>query len=260
MKCKELLHYLESLYPPSFAEDWDNVGLLVGDEEKEISRVFLALDVTDETLAAASAFGADLMITHHPMIFGGIKQVNAGNYLGRRIIKMIKEDISCYAMHTNFDICGMADLSADCLQLSHTEVLDVTFDDGERKEGIGRVGILPRPMTLKVCAAFVKEALKLNHVTVYGDLEQEICRAAISTGSGKSMVAQAISRGAQVLITGDIDYHTGIDAPAKGIAVIDAGHYGTEYIFIDNIRQVLGKKFPGLQVEGMPVKEPFAWL
>lgn len=260
MKCKKIIQTLERLYPPSFAEDWDNVGLLVGDEEAEISRIFLALDVTDETLNSAVNFHADLMITHHPMIFSGIKQVNAGNYLGRRIIKMIKEDISCYAMHTNFDICGMAELSAGYLQLTDTSVLDVTFEDSGRAEGIGRVGTLPRRMTLRECADFVKKALNLSHVTVYGDMEQSLERAAVSTGSGKSMVAKAISSGAEVLVTGDIDYHTGIDAPSRGIAIIDAGHYGTEAMFIDFMRQVLAKEYPQLSVEGMPVKEPFTWI
>ena len=149
MKCKEIIEILEKEYNPSFAESWDNVGLLAGDREREVKKVFLALDVTDETLKAAIDFGADMMITHHPLIFSGMKRVVAEDFIGRRIIGLIGNHISYYAMHTNFDILGMADLSADILKLTDREVLEVTFEEGERREGIGRIGSLPCKMTLK---------------------------------------------------------------------------------------------------------------
>ena len=126
MKCKEIIAKIEETYPKERAESWDNPGLLVGDEEQEVKKVFLALDVTDETLEAAVQAGADLMITHHPLIFFGMKQVTAQDFIGRRIIKLIQNGISYYAMHTNFDILGMAELSADYLCLSEREILKVT--------------------------------------------------------------------------------------------------------------------------------------
>lgn len=248
---------MEKRYPPSLAESWDNVGLLIGDEDKEVKKIFLALDATSEAIEKAKGYGADMMITHHPLIFSGIKRINAKNYLGCRIIELIKQDISYYAMHTNFDICCMAELSADYIQLSSRFVLEVTYEDGNRKEGIGRVGMLPHEMSLRECAGFVKENLRLPHVRVYGDMNQMIRTAAISTGSGKSMIDIAAASDAQVLITGDIDYHTGIDAPAKGIAIIDAGHYGTEYIFINYMKRELEQEFPMIAVEGMSVKQPY---
>lgn len=130
MKCKDIIEILEREYNPSFAESWDNVGLLAGDREREVKRVFLALDVTDETLKAAIDFKADMMITHHPLIFSGMKRVVAEDFIGRRIIGLISSHISYYAMHTNFDILGMADLSGDFLRLSDREVLEVTFEEG----------------------------------------------------------------------------------------------------------------------------------
>lgn len=260
MKCKEIMKKLEEKYPLSFAESWDNSGLLAGRQEKEVHRIFVALDATDEVIDCAVSFQADMLITHHPLIFTALKQINDRNYIGNRLIRLIQNDISYYAMHTNFDVCGMADLSASYLKLSDTSVLEVTYEDANKKEGIGRVGMLPQPMTLEECAAYVKEKLQLSHVMLYGKKEQQVQNAAISTGSGKGMVDAAVLAGAQVLITGDIDYHTGIDAPAKGVAVIDAGHYGTEYIFIAHIKGVLEELFGSIQVGCMEISEPYSLI
>lgn len=172
MKCKEIIESLEQKYAPDFAESWDNVGLLVGDKEKEVHKIFLALDVTDESLEMAIKEQADMIITHHPLIFSAMKKVTTDNFIGRRIIKMIQHDISYYAMHTNFDILGMADLSADFLNLKDREILEVTYSDANRTEGLGRVGNLAQKMSLEECADFVKTQLKLPSVTVYGDLEK----------------------------------------------------------------------------------------
>src|SRR5699024_9127063 len=118
MKCRDIISKIEEKYPVSFAESWDNTGLLVGDQEREVRKVFLALDVTDETLEAAVRAGADMMITHHPMIFSGMKRVTADDFIGRRVIRLIENHMCAYAMHTNFDVLGMAELSADYLGLS----------------------------------------------------------------------------------------------------------------------------------------------
>ena len=177
MKAYELISWLEKKYPASTAEEWDNVGLLVGNDEKEISHIFLALDLTEE--------------------------------------------------------------------------------DENHVQGFGRVGRLPHKMTLREYACLVKESLKLGDVKVYGDLEKEVERAAICTGSGKSMIQEAIAAGADVYVTGDIDHHTGIDTVAQGLAIIDAGHYGTEYIFMDAMKKELKEAFSSLNVTCAEVKSPY---
>ena len=125
MKCKDIIKWLEEKYPVSYAEDWDNVGLLVGSDEKEVKKVFLALDLTEETLGEAVSLGADMIITHHPMIFSGIKKINNHSFTGRRILSLVEHGISYYAMHTNYDVKGMASLSAEYLKLQDTRVLSV---------------------------------------------------------------------------------------------------------------------------------------
>lgn len=260
MRCKEIMNWIEERYPVSYAEEWDNVGLLVGRDDKEVACVFLALDLTDEVLKQAEEAGADLIITHHPMLFSPVKKINNQSVNGRRILKLIREDISYYAMHTNYDVMGMADLSAEYLQLKETEVLDVTVASEKGPEGFGRVGELPREMSLRECALFVKEQLSLPDVRVYGDPGQPVRRAAVCTGSGKSMIRQALEAGADVYVTGDIDHHTGIDTAAEGMGLIDAGHYGTEYIFMEAMRQALGSAFPGLRIAMAPVRVPYLLL
>lgn len=256
MKCQELLEAIEARYPREYACDWDNVGLLAGEREKEVQTVYVALDATNEVIEAAVQAGADLLLTHHPMIFGSIKRVTTDDYAGARLIRLIQNGISCYAMHTNYDVCGMAELSAKMLGLSDTSVLEEVLGG----EGIGRVGRLPGAMTLKECAELVKERFGLPNVKVFGELEQNVEQAAISPGSGKSMVGPALLAGAEVLITGDIDHHTGIDLKDQGLAIIDAGHYGIEHIYIEDIKQFLGEMFPELTVITAEIQQPFTVL
>lgn len=259
MKCDEIIKILEAKFPSSCAMSWDNVGLLVGRRDKEVKKILTALDVTEETIAQAKAFGADMIISHHPMLFSGIKQVTSDTVTGRKVIELIKNDISCMAMHTNFDVKGMADLNAESLELQDTRVLMVTGEDESgRPEGIGRIGHLRKPMPLQDVGAFVRDKLELEAVRVYGRAYGNIEQIAVSGGSGKSAVPCALEAGVQVLVTGDIDYHTAIDAAAEGLCIIDAGHYGTEMIFIPYMCEKLKQLFPELEVQTAEICQPFA--
>ena len=145
-------------------------------------------------------------------------------------------------MHTNFDVAVMADLSAERILLQQPETLDVTLIEDGRELGIGKVGMLSHKMTVEEVAEFVKEKFELPDVKVFGDLHKVVQRAAISPGSGKSEIKPALLKHAEVLITGDIDHHDGIDAVAQGLCIIDAGHYGLEHIFIPFMKEYLEKR------------------
>lgn len=259
MICKEIIKIIENAYSRAYALEWDNVGLLAGRDDKEVQRIYVALDATDEVIDAASAYHANMLITHHPLIFSGLKRINNQDFIGRRIIKLIQNDISYYAMHTNYDVKGMAALSGEKMQFKEAEVLEVTAEDPETNllEGIGRITELTSPITLQVCCQKVKEAFQLNEVKVFGELGQKVQRIAICPGSGKSVIPEALKRNADVLITGDIGHHEGIDANAQGLAVIDAGHYGIEHIFIEDMKQYLEKNLEGVEVIAAPVRHPF---
>lgn len=253
MKCQEIIERIEKRYPREYACDWDNPGLLAGDREQEVDTVYIALDATDEVIEGAVSSGAQLLLTHHPMIFSGIKSVTADDYTGRRLIRLIRAGLSYYAMHTNYDVLGMAELAAGMLDLTDTRVLEEVRDG----EGIGRTGRLSTPMTLEACAQLVKERFSLPNVKIFGELNKMVSTAAISPGSGKSMARPALEAGVDVLISGDIDHHTGIDMADCGMAVIDAGHYGIEHIYIEDMRKFLERELPALKICTAPIRQPF---
>ena len=144
MKLRDIIKQLDKDFPFNWAMEWDNIGLLVGDMEADINKVFLNLDVTDEAVAEASLWGADLILTHHPLLFSPARTVTEQDFIGRRIRRLIKEDINYIAMHTNFDIAKMADLNAADLQLLDPRILDVTGEDASGNPvGLGRVGEVP---------------------------------------------------------------------------------------------------------------------
>ena len=259
MQCKALIEKLETLSPRSFAEAWDNVGLLAGRYEKEIHTVMIALDATDEVVEEAVRKNADLLLTHHPLIFSARKSINDGDFIGKRLLTMLQHDMCYYAMHTNFDVMGMADAAADEIGLFDRVVLDVTYEDDISKEGIGRLGKLPGKCTLEACGERVKQIFGLESVKIFGESERIVEKAAICPGSGKSVIDKAAAMGADVLITGDIDHHSGIDAMAMGVSVIDAGHYGLEKIFIPYMEDFLKRECRELTVLRAREKNPF-WI
>lgn len=269
MKCREVIRRLEALAPISCACEWDNVGLLAGWQEKEIHRIFIALDATDDVVDRGVMLGTDLLITHHPLIFRPLKAIQDGDFISRRILKMIGAGINYYAMHTNFDAAPgcMADEAANRLGLVNQQVLEVLgrmeISGEEAEYGIGKVGLLPSPMVLKDLAQLVKERFGLPFLSVYGldGVAEPVMRVAVVPGSGKDSIPMALAAGAQVLITGDIGHHAGIDAAANHLAILDAGHYGLEHIFIDFMEKYLKKEFGGsLEIQKAPILFPAALI
>lgn len=240
MNCKQVMDLIEEVYPLSAACEWDNSGLQAGRLERSVSRIFVALDATPDIIDQAVAKKADMLITHHPLLFSPLSSVTDDHYIGKRVIRLIQSDISCYAMHTNYDSCRMADLACERIGLENTS----SFND----EGIGRAGTFSKPLSLEALCDRVRTAFSLPQVVVYGNAPQKITRAAVVPGSGKSLVDEAAACGAEVLLTGDIGHHDGIDAAAKGIAVIDAGHYGLEHIFIEDMASFLENHLSGVVV------------
>lgn len=257
MLCKEIIRVIEQRYPRTAALDFDNVGLLAGRSKKEVKRVYLALDATDDIIGRAVDSGADMLVTHHPLIFSPLKRVTDEDFVSRRILRLIQNDIAYYAMHTNYDVLGMAGLAEKILNIRDASVLDVISEDSEKEEGIGRIGRLEKEMTLEECSVMVKHKLNLGSVRVFGDMKKHVRMLAVSPGSGKSAIKPAVKKGADVLVTGDIGHHDGIDAVEQGLAVIDAGHYGTEYIFIEDMKRFFEKEFPDLEIITAPVLHPF---
>lgn len=260
MECEKVIDILQKQAAETYALEWDNVGLLVGSRDKEVKKIYIALDATDEAIKEAIEQGADMLLTHHPLIFRGIKRVTQDDFIGRRVMELVRADISYYAMHTNFDVMGMAEISAEKMGLADAVPLEETCVEAGASQGIGRVGSFAKQMTLGECAACVKSAFGVERVKVFGDFEKKVKRAAICPGSGGSDVKYALLAGADVYITGDIDHHTGIDAVAQGMAVIDAGHYGVEQIFIEFMADYIRRHIPGVEAVAQGRVEPFYYV
>lgn len=256
MLCSKIISVLEASFPTAYALSWDNVGLLAGRADKEIQKIYVALDATDEVIEEAVRERADMILTHHPLIFSPMKRITDQDFIGRRIVKLLQHDISYYAMHTNYDVLRMAELTAGMLELQNAEVLEVTAEVPS-VQGIGRVGDLSSVMMVDALCERVKEVFGVPQIKVFGDLKRQVHRAAIAPGSGKSVIGTAIDKEAEVLITGDIDHHDGIDAVARGLVILDAGHYGIEHIYIRDMEQFLQKHFPDIQTVTAGIQHPF---
>ena len=254
MVCQDIIKVLEILSPPEYAMEWDNVGLLVGRREKTIHKVLIAVDATMEVVDWAIDNKVDMIITHHPMIFSSLKKVNDDTVLGRKLISLIREDIACYAMHTNYDTKGgMARNAADMLGIKNQEVLEETLN----QEGIGQIGLLDKTMTVEELSVFTKEIFDLENVMIYGDKKKKVDKIGVCPGSGKSVISEAVKKNVQCLITGDIGHHEGIDAVELGLAIIDASHYGMEKIFMEHIYNYLKGYLKDVELYTMDTGVPF---
>ncbi len=241
MKLKDIINTFNELAPIQYSESWDNPGLLVGDDEKDVSSVYIALDATSDVIEEAHDKNADLILTHHPLIFHPVRRVSGDNYVGKRILKIIQYDMSLFTMHTDFDITCMANEAAARLSLIEAKVLEPTLSEDF---GIGAMGYLKEDLSLKELAEMTKTVFDIDNVRVYGDLEETMVKVAVLPGSGSQGIDAACIEGCDVLITGDIGHHDGIDALEKGINIIDAGHYGIEKLFISFMSEYISKKMP----------------
>ena len=215
MNCRELITFLETEVPLETAEGWDNPGFLVGDKDKEIKKVLVVLDITNEVVDYAIDQKADFILAHHPIIFSKINKCTSDDFLQKKLLKLIRHDICAYGMHTCYDV------------------------------SVGEY------------AKKVKEAFSLENVMVFGNLDTKISKLAVVPGSGRSMISEAKSTGADVFLTGDIGHHEGLDAVDMGMCVIDAGHYGLEQVFIDDMKDLIRTHFSDMNVITYKAGSPY---
>lgn len=218
-----VVQWMEKLAPKHYAMEKDAIGLQLGTLNKQIKHVLVALDVTEEVVQEAIRLEVDLIIAHHAIIYRPLQHIRTDTPVGRIYEKCIKHDIAVYISHTNLDSAagGVNDMLSEALQLHQTVPLQEI--QGE-SYGLGRVGRLAEPLSLHMLAEQVKQAYDVSFARVIGDLQRSVHKVAVLGGSGSRYVKHALFAGADVLITGDIDYHTAHDALAAGLAIIDPGH------------------------------------
>lgn len=234
MLANELIETYENFCPQDLSLEGDISGLQIGSLQKDIKRVMIALDIRETTVAEAIDKKVDLIIVKHAPIFRPLKDLVADNAQTRIYLDLIKHDIAVYVSHTNIDVVegGLNDWFCQLLGLSDTEVLTETKEG----QGIGRVGNLAetslQDLALKVKQVFNLDGLRL---VTYGDASrQKVSRVAICGGSAQDFHKDALAKGAQVYITGDIYYHTAQEMLTQGLAAIDPGHH-IEVLFIQGL-------------------------
>ena len=353
VKVKELVEFLECFAPLKLAEKWDNAGLLLGDPDNSVQKIMLSLDVTPDVAEQAIKNKVELIISHHPLIFDGIKNLAQTNWKNRMLALLLKNNIAVYCAHTNLDIAngGVNDILANRLGLQNISVLqksgqdklfkivvfvpeknckqvmfamtgkgaghigkysDCTFQtkgvgtfrplsgsnpfigtqgdlqsvnevrletivpDGIKSAvltamlaahpyeevaydvyelqnnfnswGIGRIGDLPKKLTVRQFSLLVRQALSLDYV-VCADAGNKIKRVAVVGGAGADFVKAALAMGADALVTGDVKYHSAQEASFSGLTIIDAGHQGTEWPVLDVLQEHLAQFSAGKKLK-----------
>lgn len=258
MKISEVIKITDEICPPELAEEWDNCGWQIKCGDGDVTGVLTAIEVTGAVIDEAVKRGANLIITHHPMIFQGIKSVDVKTVLGNYIIRLINNGISVYSCHTDFDKVegGNNDYIGEVLELTDVRCLD---------DGFTRVGNIKGDMTASEFAAFVCRKLNLSErsVRICGDPGKCVKKAGWCSGAGADFADAAAAAGCDVFVTGDVKYHEAREAAEAGrIVVIDAGHFGTEVSFGENMAVRLSERLgAGAKVfSSVAAEEPFAYL
>ena len=241
VKVIEIAHYIEKLCPLNLACEWDNVGLLVGDENANVSKVLICLDNDEKVTSEAIELGADMIISHHPIMFSPINRLTEDNPQQRMIRRMCEKGICHYAAHTNMDCAknGLNDYLASKLGFLNAEIFEKTADNA----GFGRCVELEKEKTLAEIIALCKEKLNLSFVSYVGEMDKKIKKIVVNSGSGSSVLPQCIDEKVDLLITGDVKYNVAREALENNVALVDGGHYGTEIVFTSLMKEYLEKEF-----------------
>jgi len=248
---KTISDYINKIAPYNTKCEWDNCGLLVGDEDKAINRIALCLDLTSETLSLSKEYGADLIITHHPIIFKPQKSFTKGNLP----YELAVSGISAISAHTCFDCAdgGVNDVLCEILGIKNVTVVP----SAECEVPMARIGDVDSIGSTDF-AEFVSK--KLNTVCRVVDCGNTISKVAVCGGAGMDFLPDVIEMGADAYVTGDISHHQMLDARESGITVIAAGHFETEMPSMGRLTGMLKKEFPSLELTVLRQSNPVKFI
>lgn len=255
MKLEEIAHIIEEYSPLDMQESWDNSGFQIKLGNPEITRVLVSLEVTDSIISEAEAYGAELILCHHPMLFTPVRNIDDKSVIGNYICRLIKAGISVYATHTPYDKCdgGNNDYLASKLHLKRVEPLQ-----GD-KTGICRMGLADGEYTVfefvRRTADLLSQDVRQYRLT--GDVMDRVKKVGICTGAGAEFMETAYEAGCDLFVTGDVKYHTAQLAREMGMNVLDIGHYGSEILFTENMAEWLRRGTGLLVFEAADCRNPF---
>ena len=233
----DIVLLLQEIAPPQLAEEWDNVGLMLGRGNKPVHKIMLALDMTAETVAQAIEYKADMLVTHHPAIFKRIPCLTDGNWQQELLLQLAEHGIAVYSAHTNLDAVagGVNDCLARHLGLEDVDVLENT-------EGLVRVGKLAKACSLQDFAQHIKQVLHADYVVI-GDAKRMVQCVGLCGGAGSDFIDAALASNVDTFVTGDVKYHDAQRAVFSGMNIIDAGHQCTEWPVLDDLADRLSLRF-----------------
>ncbi|MFF0246313.1 Nif3-like dinuclear metal center hexameric protein [Streptosporangium sandarakinum] len=252
----DVVDELESTYDPRWAESWDAVGLVCGDPAAPVRRILFAVDPVPVVAEEALAWGADLIVTHHPLYLRGTTSVAVTTFKGRLVHTLIRNDIALFAAHTNADVAdpGVSDALARAVGLTGPLTPLVPAADDPRR-GLGRIGSPPAPVTLREFARQAARGLPATAggLRIAGDPDREVRRVAVSGGAGDSLLGAARAAGVDVFLTADLRHHPASEFTEEpgGPALIDAAHWATEWPWLADAARRLAS---GLAAKGNTVE------
>lgn len=260
MKVSDIISVLEQFAPLSVQESWDNSGLIIGSPDNEVHGVLIGFDCTPALVDEAVACGADMIITHHPLIFGGIRKISPQDPVGSAILKAAAGGINVYAAHTTADkvVGGVSWIMAERMHLRDIEILSPDVAG----RGLGVVGRLPEPLASEEAVAYVKETLGIEHQTrVSKPIRDKISKIAFCGGSGSSLIETARQSGAGLYVSADISYHHFFTP--DDFMIMDIGHFESEVSIVDVLFSILKKYFSNFAVrisENIQDSNPVSYL
>ena len=246
VKCRDVMDVMERIAPKRLAEEWDNPGLLVGNPDDEVRRILVSLDVREETAARAAAEDFQMIVSHHPVIFKGLKKLRTDLPDGRLLGALLRSGIAVFSAHTNLDCAegGVNDVLAKRIGLDPATI-GALGNAESLSESLGRVGKLSAPMEARAFARQVRAGLRAANVRFVSGGSRLVKKVGLCSGSGAEFIERAALLGCDAFVTGDVRYHDAQRAAALGIHVIDAGHFATEQPVVEILAARLGETLAG---------------
>lgn len=258
--------FLDTFAPPALAEEWDNVGLLVGDRSQGALRIMTCLTITPRSAREAIEEKADLIVSHHPLPFKPFKRLTTDNTAGNLLWKLIGAGISIASPHTSFDSAAQGINQQWCDFLGLTDVKPILPVGPKASEsfahlGSGRLGTWPSGGGLEDLAQLVKKKLRLSTLQVVPPASKKLSKIAVACGSAGSFLEPARKAGCDCLITGETSFHTALEAEALGMGLVLVGHYASERFAVETLAKVLSAQFPAARCWASAQEcDPLHWL
>ncbi len=259
MNVESIAEFIEKIAPSTLAESWDNVGLLVGDRQADVARVMACLTITPASAREAIDQRADLIVTHHPLPFRPLKRLTSSTSEGGVLLALIAARIAIYSPHTAFDSAaeGINQRLAEGLDLQDVRVL-VPAADGVL--GSGRWGKLACAVPLAEVVARLKHFLNVSAVQITGALDRPVHVIAVACGSAGEFLTPARALGCDCLVTGEVRFHTALEALATDVSLVLPGHFASERFAVEALAAVLARQFPSVHVwASREDRDPLRW-